>query len=322
LLICLALQIGIFLKTLGAMKIFLSTLFALFSLTTTMAQQIIPLYPVAIPNSKKDSSVKEKSETTKEGVLLLSEVVEPTLTAFIPPKEKANGTAVIICPGGGYWVVAASHEGYDVAKEFAAVGITAFVLKYRLPDARLQLNPEIAPLQDTQRAMQIVRERAAEWKIDPAKVGIMGFSAGGHLASTAGTKFNIPVIENKNQINLRPDFMMLIYPVITSDTLIAHKGSFERLLGKNAGEGKRKEYSSEMQVTKQTPPTFLVHASDDDGVSSMNSIVFYNALLKNRVPAELHIYQKGGHGFGLKNSSTNDAWMDRLKNWMKANKWL
>jgi acetyl esterase/lipase len=322
LLICLALQIGIFLKTLGAMKIFLSTLFALFSLTTTMAQQIIPLYPAAIPNSKKDSSVKEKSETTKEGVLLLSEVVEPTLTVFIPPKEKANGTAVIICPGGGYWVVAAGHEGYDVAKEFAAVGIAAFVLKYRLPDARVQNNPEIAPLQDAQRAIQLVRERAAEWNIKSNQIGIMGFSAGGHLASTAGTKFNTPVIENKNQTNLRPDFMVLIYPVITSDTLIAHKGSFEKLLGKNSSEEKRKEYSSEMQVTKQTPPTFLVHASDDDGVSPMNSIVFYNALQKNKIPAELHVYQKGGHGFGLKNSSTTDAWMDRLKNWMKGNGWL
>jgi dipeptidyl aminopeptidase/acylaminoacyl peptidase len=130
------------------------------------------------------------------------------------------------------------------------------------------------------------------------------------------------VIENKNQTNLRPDFMVLIYPVITSDTLIAHKGSFEKLLGKNSSEEKRKEYSSEMQVTKQTPPTFLVHASDDDGVSPMNSIVFYNALQKNKIPAELHVYQKGGHGFGLKNSSTTDAWMDRLKNWMKGNGWL
>jgi acetyl esterase/lipase len=302
------------------MKIFLSILFALF-LSTAMAQQIILLY-TSIPNSKKDSSVKEKSETTKEGVLLLSEVVEPTLTAFIPSKEKANGTAIIICPGGGYWVVAVGHEGHDVAKEFAAVGIAAFVLKYRLPDGRIQNNPEIVPLQDAQRAIQLVRERAAEWNINPTKIGIMGFSAGGHLASTAGTKFDVPLIENKNQTNLRPDFMMLIYPVISSDTLIAHRGSFEKLLGKNAGEEKRKEYSSEMQVTKQTPPTFLMHASDDDGVSPMNSIVFYNALLKNTVPAELHIYQRGGHGFGLKNSSTTDAWMDRLKNWMKVNGWL
>jgi acetyl esterase/lipase len=315
-----AVQIGLFLKTLIIMKIFLPLLFSLF-LSTAMAQQILPLY-TTIPNSKTDPSVKEKSETTKEGILLISEVVEPTLTVFLPAKGKANGTAVVICPGGGYWIVAAGHEGYDVAKEFAAVGIAAFVLKYRLPDSRIQLNPEIAPLQDAQRAIQLVRERAKEWNINPQRVGIMGFSAGGHLASTVGTKFNQPVIETKADINLRPDFMILIYPVISSDTLIAHKGSFEKLLGKNSSNEKLLLYSNEKQVTAQTPPTFLVHASDDDGVSALNSTVFYQALLKNKVPAELHVYQNGGHGFGMKNPTTKDAWMDRLKNWMKANKWL
>jgi acetyl esterase/lipase len=302
------------------MKIFLTLLFSLF-LSTTMAQQILPLY-TSIPNSKTDPSVKEKSETTKEGILLISEVVEPTLTAFLPAKGKANGTAVVICPGGGYWIVAAGHEGYDVAKEFASVGVAAFVLKYRLPDSRIQLNPEIVPLQDAQRAIQLVRERAKEWNINPQRVGIMGFSAGGHLASTVGTKFNQPVIENKATVNLRPDFMILIYPVISSDTLITHKGSFEKLLGKDASSEKLLFYSNEKQVTAQTPPTFLVHASDDDGVSALNSIVFYEALLKNKVPAELHLYQNGGHGFGMKNPTTKDVWMDRLKNWMRVNKWL
>jgi acetyl esterase/lipase len=302
------------------MKIFLLLLFSLF-LSTTMAQQILPLY-TTIPNSKTDPSVKEKSETTKEGILLISEVVEPTLTVFLPAKGKANGTAVVICPGGGYWIVAAGHEGYDVAKEFAAVGVAAFVLKYRLPDSRIQINPEIAPLQDAQRAIQLVRERAKEWNINPSRVGIMGFSAGGHLASTVGTKFNQPVIENKATVNLRPDFVILIYPVISSDTLITHKGSFEKLLGKDASIEKLLLYSNEKQVTAQTPPTFLVHASDDDGVSPLNSTVFYEALLKNKVPAELHLYQNGGHGFGMKNPTTKDAWMDRLKNWMRANKWL
>jgi acetyl esterase/lipase len=305
------------------MKIFLFALFLLSCLSnSSMAQQITPLYSGAIPNSKADASVKEKSEINADSVWLLSNVVEPTLTVFLPDKGKANGTAVVICPGGGYWVVAAGHEGNDVAMEFASVGITAFVLKYRLPDSRIQMNPEIAPLQDAQRAIQLVRERAKEWNINPQQVGIMGFSAGGHLASTAGTKFNQLVIENKNKTNLRPDFMILIYPVISSDTSIAHKGSFEKLLGAKASTKKLLEYSSEKQVTSQTPSTFLVHASDDDGVSSLNSVVFYEALLKNKVAAELHIYQRGGHGFGMKNKSTTDAWMDRLKNWMKVNKWL
>ncbi len=302
------------------MKIFLPLLFSLF-LSTTMAQQTIPLY-TSVPNSKVDPAVKEKSETTKEGILLISEVIEPTLTVFLPAKGKANGTAVVICPGGGYWIVAAGHEGYDVAREFASIGITAFVLKYRLPDLRVQLNPETAPLQDAQRAIQLVRERAKEWNVNPQQVGIMGFSAGGHLASTVGTKFNQLVIENRNKTNLRPDFMILIYPVISSDTSIAHKGSFEKLLGAKSSKKKLLEYSSEKQVTNQTPPTFLVHASDDDGVSSLNSVVFYEALLKNKVPAEMHVYQKGGHGFGMKNSTTKDMWMDRLMNWMRANQWL
>jgi acetyl esterase/lipase len=305
------------------MKIFLFALFLLSCLSnSSMAQQIISLYSGAIPNSKTDASVKEKSEINAGGILIISQVVEPTLTVFLPEKGKANGTAVVICPGGGYWVVAAGHEGNDVAQEFASAGIAAFVLKYRLPDSRIQINPEIAPLQDAQRAIQLVRERAREWNINPQQVGIMGFSAGGHLASTAGTKFNQALIENKSQINLRPDFMILIYPVISSDTSIAHKGSFEKLLGAKASSKKRLEYSSEKQVTAQTPSTFLVHASDDDGVSARNSVVFYEALLKNKVAAELHIYQKGGHGFGMKNKSTTDAWMDRLKNWMKVNKWL
>ncbi len=305
------------------MKIFLFALFLLSCLSnSSMAQQIIPLYSGVIPNSKTDASIKEKSEINADSVWLLSNVVEPTLTVFLPEKGKANGTAVVICPGGGYWVVAAGHEGNDVAMEFASIGITAFVLKYRLPDSRIQMNPEIAPLQDAQRALQLVRERAKEWKVNPQKVGMMGFSAGGHLASTAGTKFNHAVIENKSKINLRPDFMILIYPVISSDTSIAHKGSFEKLLGTKASTKKLLEYSSDKQVTFQTPSTFLVHASDDDGVSSMNSIVFYKALLKNKVPAELHIYQKGGHGFGMKNKSTTDTWMDRLNSWMKVNKWL
>jgi acetyl esterase/lipase len=176
------------------MKIFLFALFLLSCLSSSMAQQIIPLYSGVIPNSKTDASVKEKSEINADSVWLLSNVVEPTVTVFLPEKGKANGTAVVICPGGGYWVVAAGHEGNDVAQEFAKVGIAAFVLKYRLPDPRIQLNPEIAPLQDAQRAIQLVRERAKEWSINPQQVGIMGFSAGGHLVSTAGTKFNQSVL--------------------------------------------------------------------------------------------------------------------------------
>ena len=289
---------------------------------TTMEPQIVKLYETTIPNSKVDISVNEKSEVGADGILRISNVIEPTLTVFQPENGRGNGTAVVICPGGGYSILAAGHEGTDVANEFVKMGVTAFVLKYRLPDVRLQLNPAIAPLQDAQRAIQLIRERASDWNIDPKKIGILGFSAGGHLASTAGTKFDKPVIENSNQISLRPDFMVLVYPVISSDTAIYHGGSFEKLLGVGNTTQTRLEYSGDKHVSKNTPPTFLIHASDDGAVSPLNSIVFYEALLKNRVPAELHLYQHGGHGFGLINPTTSDLWMDRLKNWLKANKWI
>jgi acetyl esterase/lipase len=288
-----------------------------------MGQTSIPLYPAGkIPNSRPNVEVVEKSETNKDGILVISGVTEPSMTVYLPKKEKANGTAVIIYPGGGYWIVAAGHEGSDIAKAFTEIGVTAFVVKYRLPDARIMERPEIGPLQDGQRAVQLVRQRAAEWKINSSRIGIIGFSAGGHLASTVGTKFQTPVIENTSQTNLRPDFMILIYPVISSDSTFGHRGSFEKLLGARPSGQKLIEFSTEKQVNAQTPPTFLVHASDDDVVPPANSIVFYQALLKNKVPAELHIYEKGSHGFGLRNSTTSDLWMDRLRNWMKSNSWL
>lgn len=276
----------------------------------------IPLYDHQIPN---ENPGKDEETSNSERVLIIKNVRNPTLSVFLPSKEKANGTAVVICPGGGYWVVAAGHEGYDVAKKFNEMGVAAFVLKYRLPDPKVSINPEIAPLQDAQQALRLVRKNAGEWNVDPDKVGIMGFSAGGHLASTAGTHFKETHIENPGNINLRPDFMVLVYPVISGDTAVSHSGSFKKLLGEDAPVEKIMKYSNERQVTPQTPPTFLVHASDDDGVRPENSIVFYRALVENDVPAELHIYQGGGHGFGMNNPTTEDAWMDRCKNWLRTN---
>lgn len=303
------------------MRLFLIVIFY-FLVQTMMAQQVLPLYSDIIPNAKSDASVIEKSEIGSDGILRISDVTIPTLTVYLPKKEKTNGTAVIICPGGGYWILATGHEGEEVAKEFVKIGVTAFVLKYRLPDSRTQLTPEVAPLQDAQKAIQLIRERAEEWKLDPTKIGVLGFSAGGHLASTLGTKFNKSLIENRKRISLRPDFIILIYPVISSDPTIAHGSSFDKLLGSKNSDIKREEYSSEKHITNQTPPTFLIHASDDDGVSPSNSVVFYQALLKNKISAEMHLYQKGGHGFGLKNPTTEDVWFDRLQNWMKTNNWL
>ena len=278
----------------------------------------IPLYEGKIPNEVTGPN-EEKTENRNANFLIISKVRKPTLTVFLAPKAKANGTAVIICPGGGYSIVAAGHEGYDVARKFNELGISAFVLKYRLPDAKVSANPEIAPLQDAQQALLIVKKRAAEWNINPSRIGIMGFSAGGHLASTAGTHFQKSVLPNTGAVNVRPDFMLLIYPVISGNPEIAHQGSFDNLIGKQADAAKVKEYSNEQQVSAQTPPTFLVHASDDEAVKSENSIVFYQALLRNKIPAELHIYQKGGHGFGLNNPTTADKWFDRCENWLRSN---
>ena len=284
------------------------------------SQTVIPLYKDSIPNSKPAKD-EEKVEL-RNGITIISKISRPTLTVFLPPKEKANGTAVVICPGGGYWVNASVHEGSDVAKVFAAMGVAAFVLKYRIPDEATMVNREIGPLQDAQQALKTVRDRAKEWNVNPGRVGIMGFSAGGHLASTAGTHYAKAVIPNAEGTSLRPDFMVLIYPVISLLESISHKGSGEQLLGKTPSPEKIKEYSNELQVISQTPPTFLVHASDDDGVNPENSIVFYQALIKNKVPAELHIYQTGGHGFGMKQKNKKELWMERCRNWMEVNGWL
>ncbi len=280
------------------------------------AQTTIPLYSNEIPNSKV--APDEELTEQRDGITIVSKISKPTLTIFLPAKGKANGTAVVICPGGGYGINAISHEGTDVAKKFNEMGVAAFVVKYRIPNDATMLNREIGPLQDVQQAIKTVRQRAKEWNVEVNRIGIMGFSAGGHLASTAGTHFDTAVIPEAGTISLRPDFMILIYPVISFNDKITHMGSRDNLIGKLPSAEKIIEYSNELQVTANTPPTFLVHASDDDAVKANNSIDFYESLLKYKVPAELHIYQKGGHGFGMNNKTTDDQWMDRCKNWMKA----
>lgn len=301
------------------MSKYLSILLLLFSIHA-MSQQIVKLYEGDIPNSKP-SVDKEKTEES-DGIVRVSEISRPTLMVFLPPKEKSNGTAVIICPGGGYWINAIQHEGIDVAKKLNEWGVAAFVLKYRIPSEATMINKEVGPLQDAQRAIQLVRERATGWNVNPNRIGIMGFSAGGHLASTAGTHFSKSHIDNPKGISLRPDFMVLIYPVVSFRDEVGHSGSRTQIIGSNPTKEKIELYSNEMQVNTTTPPSFLVHASNDEAVKSENSIVFYQALIRNKVPAELHLYQSGGHGFGMNNKTTPDNWMDRLKNWLDANDWL
>ncbi|MBW3129191.1 alpha/beta hydrolase [Hymenobacter profundi] len=285
------------------------------------AQQVLPLYKGTVPNSKP-SEVKEASVTLANGGIRISNVVQPTLTVFLAPADKATGTAVIICPGGGYARLAIDHEGYNVAKRLNDMGVTAFVLKYRLPNDQSQPDKSTAPLLDAQQALRMVREQATAFRINPSRIGLMGFSAGGHLASTAGTHFAQPVDTKAGNTSVRPDFLMLLYPVVSFSDSLAHAGSRDNLLGKNAPADQIRLYSNELQVTAQTPPTFLVHAQDDKTVPVLNSLVFYQALTHHKVPAEMHLYPEGGHGFGLHNQTTQDDWTERLRNWLAANGWL
>jgi acetyl esterase/lipase len=278
-------------------------------------QPVIPLYEGEIPNSKLISN-QEYAHIEPGNILIVSKVSVPGLIAFIAPKEKATGAAVIICPGGGYTNLAMGYEGTEVAQRFNEVGISAFVLKYRIPTDSTMINKEVGPLEDAQRALIIVRTHSLEWGIDPKRIGMMGFSAGGHLASTAGTHFEKDYVTNTGHINLRPDFLILIYPVISFNPAIAHLGSEHNLLGPNPSQEKIREYSNELQVNARTPPAFLVHAKDDNVVPYENSMVFAEALRKNHVPAEVYLYEKGGHGFGMTNKTSKQAWMNLCIEWL------
>ncbi|QLE03147.1 alpha/beta hydrolase [Galbibacter sp. BG1] len=287
------------------------------SFCTFSQDKIIPLYDGKIPNS---TGISEKEIHTDNGLLEISNVQEPTLETFLPSKQNANGKAVIICPGGGYHYLAYHYAGTNFAKWFNSKGYTAFVLKYRLPIANTVKNKAEVPLQDAKRAIQVIRKNADKWNLNPESIGIMGLSAGGHVASTLATHFNsdtgIPKDPYKD-ISARPDFLILAFPVITMDKKYTHMGSRKALLGESPSEEKIKLYSNELQVTSETPPTFLVHCEDDKAVPVENSLLFYRGLTKHGVSAEMHLYPKGGHGFGLAlNNKHLQSWTDRLYNWL------
>jgi len=278
------------------------------------AQKEIALYPGKIPNAKNVAN----GETSKNGVV--RNVSKPALSVFLPKEGTANGAAVIICPGGGYGVLVIDREGYEVAKAFNKVGITAFVLKYRLPSDKTMDDKSIGALQDAQQAIKTVREGAKKWNLDSSKIGIMGFSAGGHLASTAETHFDNILIDNQAGTSLRPDFAILVYPVISFLEAQSHKGSRANLIGDAPSEEKIKYFSSELQVKSTTPPTFITHAGDDTVVPVANSLMFYEALTKNKVAADLHIYSKGEHGY-LKTPAF-DVWFGQCLNWMRTSNFI
>jgi len=277
----------------------------------------LPLYET-VPNWK---SSDEKEEVVADDIALVRKVQEPNIQVFLPSKRNATRQAVVICPGGGYAVLAYDWEGTDIAKWLNSQGIAAIVLKYRLPSPVSQVSPHDVPLMDAQRAMRMVRQHAEEWNIDPQQIGIMGFSAGGHLASTLGTHYDAGDAGAKDPIetfNSRPDFMILGYPVISLKEHVAHIGSRNNLLGKSPSDDLVEKFSNELQVTEDTPPSFIFHSQDDTGVPVQHSLLFYEALVRAKVPAEMHLYPKGGHGYslGINAEGTQKGWAAACINWM------
>lgn len=281
--------------------------------------RVLKLWPDGIPGSKNDPAYVENIVTTDGRVTRANNVVTPDLTVFLPDPAKANGAAVLICPGGGYGTLAFDHEGNAIARWLNDNGIAGIILKYRLPSDRIMTDKSVGPLQDAQEAIRVIRRNAAGWKIDPKKVGVIGFSAGGHLASTISTHYADKVYDVKDNTSARPDFSLLIYPVVSMDTTITHRGTRNNLIGPDPTEKNVNRFSNEKQITRDTPPAFLVHSSDDNAVPVMNSIGYYIGLQKNKIPTELHIFQKGGHGYGLSpNGGTESSWPGLCIKWLKA----
>jgi len=284
------------------------------------AQEVIPLYEGDIPGAKPTpATYVENTEVRSNGTLSITKVSVPTMTVFVAPKEIATGTAVIICPGGGYGALAFSHEGTDVAKRFNAIGITAFVLKYRLPSDEIMVDKTYGPLQDAQQAIYLVRKHARKYGIKTRKIGIMGFSAGGHFASTLVAHYNDLKIFNPEKINLKPNFAALIYPVISFEQSV-HTGTMKNLLGPNPPDSLKHYFSANENVNQKTPPVFFVHAKDDKTVPYENSVLMNEALKKHQIDTDIYLYEKGGHGFGLINRTSDVDWFNLLANWLKKEK--
>lgn len=308
----LSIQLSIIMKLLTTLLIFV------WAMVRISAQDhILPLWPEGIPC---ESTLKMEIRDDGRIGRVVSKVHTPELAVYLPAEGTANGTGVVICPGGGYTVLAWDWEGTRMAKWYNRMGIAAFVLKYRLPRwESLACRDEVA-LMDVNRAIRTVRSKAALYRLDPDRVGVMGFSAGGHLAATALTHFDagdpahpIPV----ERVSSRPDFGVLMYPVITMDTLYAHMGSRANLIGRDPTKERASYYSAEAQVSAQTPPTILIHADNDEGVVPENSVKFYLAMRQHGVPAALHIFKSGGHGFSMAEGMGDvEGWTRVCEEWL------
>jgi acetyl esterase/lipase len=294
-------------------------LFTALTVNSNGQKSVLKVWPDGVPGSIKNESYSEKTTEANGIINHYEKVTEPTVTVFLPPAEKVTGAAVLICPGGGYTALAFDHEGFAIARWLNDNGAAGIILKYRLPSDLIMKDKSVGPLQDVQEAIRIIRRHAAEWKINPRKVGVIGFSAGGHLASTLSTHFDESVYETKDTTSARPDFSLLIYPVISFDASFTHMGSRNNLIGKNPSDDAVRHFSNELQITEKTPPSFLVHSADDKTVPVKNSLVYFEGLVKNNIPAEMHVFQKGGHGYGLAiNRGTESSWPGLCIKWMKT----
>jgi enterochelin esterase-like enzyme/acetyl esterase/lipase len=290
--------------------------------TSSFSQnKIIEVWNGKAPGSIKNKNYKQIVDSVS--YIKLKNISKPTIEVYPASRDNNSGTAVVVCPGGGYYGVSYINEGIEVAKWLNQLGITAAVLHYRLPDDAIMKDKSVAPLQDGQEAIRIVRRNARKWGIDPHKIGIMGFSAGGHLASTVATHFDEKVYKTTDSTSARPDFSVLIYPVISMDSTITHTGSRENLLGKHPSSEIVKHFSNELQVTANTPTAFIVHSMDDGVVPVENSINYALAMKMNKVSCELHVYERGGHGYGLGYpKNTESTWTASCRKWLELNGYI
>jgi len=299
-------------------KLLISLLIASFIAPLAGQNQIMPLWEGDPPNFRETG---EQTIFDTADIVVVRNVQKPDIAVYLPSKNNATGEAVVVCPGGGYGILAYDWEGSDIARWLNSKGIAAFVLKYRLPGSSSNIVPYKSPLMDAQRAMRLVRFHAEKWNVDPGKVGVMGFSAGGHLASTLSTHFDRGDPGNDDPVereSCRPDFSVLVYPVISFTGEYTHVGSRENLLGKDADPELVEHFSNELQVTGDTPPAILIHSGDDQAVPVENSIVYYHALQKKGIKSEMHIYPYGGHGFSLAiGRGYLSTWPDRVIEWIR-----
>lgn len=282
--------------------------------------EVLPIWPETPPGAKINTDVMESMDTDQP--FRIRNVTEPEIWVYLPHDRIIKRTAIVICPGGGYVRLAFDHEGFEVAEWLKKQGVAGIVLKYRLPDDRIMKDKSIGPLQDVQQAIRLVRKKADEWQIDPDKIGVMGFSAGGHLAASASTLYSMQVGPS-DSVSARPDFTVLMYPVISFRDSITHKGSRTRLLGDSPGEDRIHQFSADEQVTADTPPAFIAHSLDDDAVSYLNSVRYMTALKEHGIRCECHLFHSGGHGYGISRGRGTEArWPALLEEWLKMNGWL